>query len=57
MTKTHFITGRNCETFTDFEKAKEYADKWHDKTISIYIDGVYNSTIHKKNGKWGEFVK
>ena len=26
-----YATGRNSERFTDFDKAKEYADKWRDK--------------------------
>ena len=47
-----YITGRNSESFTDFDKAKEYADKWKDKSISVYQEGKYHSTIHKKGGKW-----
>lgn len=47
-----YITGRNCASFTDLESAKIYADKWKDKTISVYQDGRYHSTIHKREGKW-----
>lgn len=54
---THYITGRGCEKFTDLELAKEYADKWEDKSISVYVDGLYHSTIHKKDGVWGEGTK
>ena len=52
--KTHkkYITGRNSESFTDLEEAKKYADKWRDKSISVYKDGKYHSTIHKKDGEW-----
>ena len=49
---THYITGRKCETFTDFELAKSYADKWKDKSISVYKNQKYDSTIHKKDGQW-----
>lgn len=45
-----YITGRNSESFTDLEEAKKYADKWRDKSISVYQDGKYHSTIHKKDG-------
>ena len=48
----HYITGRNCEVFTDLESAKKYADKWRDKTISMYKDGLYFDTIHKKGDNW-----
>lgn len=47
-----YITGRNSESFTDLEEAKIYADKWRDKSISVYQDGKYHSTIHKKDEKW-----
>ena len=47
-----YITGRNSESFTDLEEAKKYADKWGDKSISVYQEGKYHSTIHKKDGKW-----
>ena len=47
-----YITGRNCETFTDLEAAKTYADQCNDKSISVYENGLYHSTIHKKEGKW-----
>ena len=47
-----YVTGRNSERFTDFDKAKEYADKWRDKSISVYVNGLYESTIHKKDGVW-----
>ena len=47
-----YITGRNSETFTDLEAAKKYADKWSDKSISVYKDGKYVRTIHKKNNEW-----
>ncbi len=53
MDKIHYITGRKCETFTDIELAKKYADKWNDKSISVYKNGTYFSTIHKKNNLWG----
>ena len=49
-----YATGRNSERFTDFDKAKEYADKWKDKSISVYVNGLYHSTIHKKDGVWGQ---
>ncbi len=49
---THYITGRKCETFTKLEEAKNYADKWRDKSISVYKDGKYFATIHKKGDKW-----
>ena len=49
-----YITGRNSERFTDFDKAKEYADKWKDKSISVYVNGLYHSTVHKKDGEWGQ---
>ena len=51
-TKIKYITGRNCETFTDLELAKEYADKWRHKSISVYKDGLYFQTIHKYNLIW-----
>lgn len=51
-TKVKYVTGRNSESFTDLEEAKKYADKWRDKSISVYKNGLYLSTIHKKDGKW-----
>lgn len=48
----HYITGRGCKTFTDLELAKEYADKWSCKNISVYKDGKYFSTIKKKKCIW-----
>jgi len=51
-TVIHYVTGRKCETFTDLEEAKRYADKWRDKSISIYKDGEYYDTIHKKGDNW-----
>lgn len=51
-TKVKYVTGRNSESFTDLEEAKIYADKWRDKSISVYKNGLYLSTIHKKDGKW-----
>lgn len=50
--KTKYITGRKSESFTNLEEAKIYADKWKDKSITVYKDGKYHSTIHKKDGKW-----
>jgi len=50
--KVKYVTGRNSESFTDLEEAKKYADKWGDKSISVYKNGLYHSTIHKKDGKW-----
>lgn len=47
-----YITGRKSESFTDLEKAKQYADKWKDKSISVYDNKKYHSTIHKINGIW-----
>jgi hypothetical protein len=52
MENLKYITGRNCETFTELEAAKKYADKWRDKSISVYKDGIYFDTIHKKDGMW-----
>ena len=50
--KVHYITGRKCETFLSFINAKLYADKWRDKSISVYIDGVHSKTIHKIGNDW-----
>ena len=49
-----YITGRNCGTFTCLNEAKQYADKWKSKTISVYKNGLYHSTIHKVNDKWND---
>jgi hypothetical protein len=49
---TTYITGRNSETFLDLQLAKDYADKWRDKSISVYVDHKYFRTIHKINGIW-----
>ena len=54
MDKVTYATGRNSEKFTDLELAKEYADKWKDKSISVYKNGLYHATIHKLNGKWND---
>lgn len=51
-TKVKYVTGRNSENFTDLEEAKKFADKWGDKSISVYQNGLYHSTVHKKDGKW-----
>ena len=50
--KVNYITGRNSESFTDLEEAKKYADKWNDKSITVYKNGLYDGTIHKTDGKW-----
>ena len=50
----HFITGRKSEKFSDLELAKQYADKWNDKSISVYKNTTYFATIHKINGVWNE---
>ena len=47
-----YITGRNCQTFSNLNSAIEYADKWRDKSISVYVNKKYHSTIHKINGNW-----
>jgi hypothetical protein len=47
-----YATGRNSERFTDLHEAKQYADKWKDKSISVYKNGLYHATIHKTNGVW-----
>ena len=47
-----YVTGRNCETFTDLQLAKQYADKWNDKSISVYKNRLYHATIHKVNNTW-----
>ena len=52
--KTNYVTGRKSETFSSLELAKQYADKWNDKSISVYKNGDYFSTIHKINGDWNE---
>jgi hypothetical protein len=49
-----YATGRNIERFTNLDEAKQYADKWKDKSISVYKNGLYHSTIHKKNDKWND---
>jgi len=49
-----YSTGRNCEKFTDLEKAKKYADKWNDKSISVYKNGIYYNTIHKIKNIWND---
>jgi hypothetical protein len=54
MNKITYATGRNCEKFTDLELSKQYADKWNDKSISVYKKGVYHSTIHKINNVWND---
>ena len=51
-TQKKYITGRNSESFTDLEEAKIYADKWRDKSISVYQNGKYHFTIHKKDCEW-----
>jgi hypothetical protein len=54
MEKLTYLTGRNSEKFTDLELAKQYADKWKDKSISVYKNGLYHATIHKSNEKWND---
>jgi hypothetical protein len=49
-----YATGRNSERFTNLDEAKQYADKWKDKSISVYKNALYHSTIHKKNGNWND---
>ena len=54
MENLSYITGRKSEKFLDLELAKQYADKWKDKSISVYKNGTYFSTIHKINAIWNE---
>jgi hypothetical protein len=49
-----YATGRNSERFINLDEAKQYADKWKDKSISVYKNGLYYSTIHKVNDKWND---
>ena len=51
-----YATGRNSERFTNLDEAKQYADKWKDKSISVYKNGQYQSTIHKIKNEWKESV-
>ena len=44
-----YATGRNSERFTDFDKAKEYADKWRDKSISVYVNGYRDWETDRKS--------
>ena len=49
-----YVTGRNSEKFLELQLAKDYADKWKDKSISVYKNRTYFCTIHKKNEIWNE---
>jgi len=54
MENISYVTGRNSEKFVNLQLAKDYANKWKDKSISVYKNGTYFFTIHKKNEIWNE---